>query len=291
MELASRDVVSRAEQTEINAGNGVDGCVFLDMRHLGLDVIRERLWQIREIGIDLAGVDIVDEPIPILPGMHYIMGGIKTDVWGRTNVPGLYAAGETACVSVHGANRLGANSLLDTVIFGKRSGMDATERARNENPRMPDERWAENAEKRLAAILAKPATEDRIAHVRQDMGRSMNEKVQVFREEEQLKSGLEDIKALKKRYEGVGVESKGKVFNTDLLFYIELGGMLDVAEMIAASAIQRKESRGAHYRTDYPARDDENWMHHIVCTYGASGPQLGTAPVTITRWEPQERKY
>jgi succinate dehydrogenase / fumarate reductase flavoprotein subunit len=291
MELASRDVVSRAEQTEINAGNGVDGCVFLDMRHLGMDVIRERLWQIREIGIDLAGVDVVEEPIPILPGMHYIMGGIKTDVWGRTNVPGLYAAGETACVSVHGANRLGANSLLDTVIFGKRSGMDAAERARTENPRMPDERWAETQEKKIAAMLAKPATEDRIANVRMDMGRSMNEKVQVFREEEQLKSGLEDIKALKKRYESVGVESKGKVFNTDLLFYIELGGMLDCAEMMCASAIQRKESRGAHFRTDFDKRDDENWLHHIVCTYDGSKLQLGTAPVTITRWQPEERKY
>jgi succinate dehydrogenase / fumarate reductase flavoprotein subunit len=219
------------------------------------------------------------------------MGGIKTDVWGKTNVPGLYAAGETACVSVHGANRLGANSLLDTVIFGKRSGMDAAERARSENPRMPDERWAETQEKKIAAMLAKPATEDRIANVRMDMGRSMNEKVQVFREEEQLKSGLADIQALKKRYESVGVESKGKVFNTDLLFYIELGGMLDCAEMICASAIQRKESRGAHYRTDFDKRDDENWLHHIVCTYDGSKLQLGTAPVTITQWQPEERKY
>jgi succinate dehydrogenase / fumarate reductase flavoprotein subunit len=169
--------------------------------------------------------------------------------------------------------------------------MDASERARTENPRMPDERWAEIQEKKLAAILAKPATEGRIANVRGDMGKAMNEKVQVFREEDQLKSGLEDIKALKKRYESVGVESKGKVFNTDLLFYIELGGMLDVAEMMVASAIQRKESRGAHFRTDYNKRDDENWMHHIVCTYDGSKLQLSTAPVTITRWEPQERKY
>ncbi|HZL94186.1 MAG TPA: FAD-binding protein, partial [Vicinamibacterales bacterium] len=259
--------------------------------HLGIDVIRERLWQIREIGIDLAGVDVVEEPIPILPGMHYIMGGIKTDIWGRTNVPGLYAAGETACVSVHGANRLGANSLLDTVIFGKRSGMDAAERARSENPRMPDERWADNVQKRISTILAKPATEDRVAHVRMEMGRTMNEKVQVFREEEQLKSALDDVKALKKRYEGVGVESKGKVFNTDLLFYIELGYMLDVAEMVCASAIERKESRGAHFRTDFNKRDDENWLHHITCSYDGSKLVLGKAPVTITRWTPEERKY
>ncbi len=239
MELASRDVVSRAEQTEINAGNGVDGCVFLDMRHLGLDVIRERLWQIREIGIDLAGVDIVEEPIPILPGMHYIMGGIKTDVWGRTNVPGLYAAGETACVSVHGANRLGANSLLDTVIFGKRSGMDAAERARNENPAHA-RRALGHERARSAWQTCSPSRRPRTASLTsaRTWAAAMNEKVQVFREEEQLKAGLADIKALKKRYETVGVESKGKVFNTDLLFYIELGGMLDVAEMIAASAIR-----------------------------------------------------
>jgi succinate dehydrogenase / fumarate reductase flavoprotein subunit len=292
MELASRDVVSRAEQTEINEGRGVDGCVFLDMRHLGMDVIRERLWQIREIGIDFAGVDIVTDPIPILPGMHYIMGGIKTDVWGRTTIPGLYAAGETACVSVHGANRLGANSLLDTIVFGKRSGMDAAVRVRTENITLPtDDRYAQAAEKKLSAILAKPMGEDRIAHVRRDMGETMNTKVQVFRKEEELKSALEDVKALKKRYEGVGVESKGKVFNTDLLFNVELGYMLDVAEMICASAIERKESRGAHTRLDFPTRDDANWLHHITCSYGASGPQLGTAPVTITRWEPQERKY
>jgi succinate dehydrogenase / fumarate reductase flavoprotein subunit len=291
MELASRDVVSRAEQTEINEGRGVDGCVMLDMRHLGIDVIRERLWQIREIGIDLAGVDVVEEPIPILPGMHYIMGGIKTDVWGRTNVPGLYAAGETACVSVHGANRLGANSLLDTIVFGKRSGMDASERASAENIRMPDNRYAEAVERRLSTLLSRPATEDRIAHVRMDMGRIMNEKVQVFRDEDQLKSALDDVKALKKRYDSVGVENKGKVFNTDLLFHIELGFMLECAEMVCASAIERKESRGAHFRTDFPKRVDEEWLHHITCTFGASGPQLGKAPVTVTRWEPEERKY
>jgi succinate dehydrogenase / fumarate reductase flavoprotein subunit len=257
-----------------------------------MDVIRERLWQIREIGIDFAGVDIVTDPIPILPGMHYIMGGIKTDVWGRTNIPGLYAAGETACVSVHGANRLGANSLLDTIVFGKRSGMDAAVRVRTENITLPsDDRYAQATEKKLATILARPMTEDRIAHVRMEMGRTMNTKVQVFRKEDEIKSALDDIKALKKRYETVGVESKGKVFNTDLLFNVELGYMLDVAEMVCVSAIERKESRGAHTRLDFPTRDDANWLHHITCSYSASGPQLGKAPVTITQWEPQERKY
>jgi succinate dehydrogenase / fumarate reductase flavoprotein subunit len=291
MELASRDVVSRAEQTEINEGRGVDGCVLLDLRHLGYDKIRERLWQIREIGIDFAGIDMVKEPIPILPGMHYIMGGIKTDIDGRTNVAGLYAAGETACVSVHGANRLGANSLLDTVIFGKRSGRDAAERARDLHTRLPDERYANEAKRRLQAILDRPMTDERIAHIRRDMGRAMNEKVQVFRTEEQLKSALEDVKALQKRYQTVGVESKGRVFNTDLLFHIELGFMLECAETICVSAIERKESRGAHTRLDFPNRDDEHWLKHITCSYAPQGPQLGELPVTITRWQPQERTY
>jgi succinate dehydrogenase / fumarate reductase flavoprotein subunit len=291
MELASRDVVSRSEQTEINEGRGVDGCVFLDMRHLGEDIIRDRLWQISEIALDFKGIDVTKQPLPILPGMHYIMGGIKTDVWGRTPVAGLYAAGETACVSVHGANRLGANSLLDTVIFGKRAGADASERARNSSVRMPDERYAFEAEKRLGALLSRPLSSERIANIRLDMGKTMNTKVQVFRQEDELQSALEDVKALKKRYETVGVEAKGKVFNTDLLFHIELGFMLECAEMVCASAVERKESRGAHFRTDFPARDDANWLHHITCTQGASGPQLGVQPVTITRWEPQERKY
>jgi succinate dehydrogenase flavoprotein subunit len=291
MELASRDVVSRAEQTEINEGRGIDGCVLLDMRHLGLDIIRERLWQIREIGIDLAGVDVVEEPIPILPGMHYIMGGIKTDILGRTPLPGLYAAGETACVSVHGANRLGANSLLDTIVFGRRSGIDAAERARSQDVRMPDDRYADRAEKYVGTLLDRPTNGDRIAKVRLDLGKVMNEKVQVFRTQDQLESALDDVQVLKKRYDLVGVESKGKVFNTDLLFHIELGFMLDCAEMICLSAIERKECRGAHYRLDYPQRDDANWLHHITCTNSDAGLQLGRLPVTLTQWELQERKY
>ena len=291
MELASRDVVSRSEQTEINEGRGIDGCVMLDMRHLGLDLIRERLWQIREIGIDLAGVDIVEEPIPVLPGMHYIMGGIKTDVDGKTPLAGLYAAGETACVSVHGANRLGANSLLDTVIFGRRSGVDGANRAHAENIRMPDERFLQATEKHINGVLARPGNGDRVAKIRLDLGRVMNEKVQVFRQEEPLKEALVEVKTLKKRYESVPVENKGKVFNTDLLFHIELGYMLDCAEMICVSAIERKESRGAHYRLDYPTRNDAEWLHHISCTNGPSGPALGKIPVTLTRWELMERKY
>ncbi len=291
MELASRDVVSRAEQTEINEGRGVNGCVFLDLRHLGEEKIRERLWQIREIGIDFVGVDIVKEPIPIKPGTHYAMGGIKTDKDGRTVLPGLYAAGEAACVSVHGANRLGANSLLDTIVFGRRSGVDAAERARTNTISLPGERYADEARRRIQELLDRPANGDRTAKIRIDMGNMMSEKVQVFRTEDQLKDAVKEVKKLKQRYAKVSVENKGKVFNTDLLFAIELGYLIDCAEMICVSAVERKESRGAHFRVDYPKRDDENWLKHIACTYRPEGPRLSDIPVTITRWQPQERKY
>ncbi len=291
MELASRDVVSRAERTEIDEGRGIDGCVLLDLRHLGYDKIRERLWQIRELGIDFAGVDMVTDPIPVRPGCHYIMGGIKTDMEGRTSIEGLYAAGETACVSVHGANRLGANSLLDTIIFGRHSGVDAAVRARSVEVAMPGERYAEDTRRRIQTLLDRPLNGDRVAKIRLDMGNMMSEKVQVFRNEENLKEAVEDLKGLRKRYETVGVQNKGKVFNTDILFGIELGFLIDCAEMTAVSAVERKESRGAHFRVDYPQRDDANFLKHIVCTYSPEGPKLSDMPVTITRWQPQERKY
>ena len=291
MELASRDVVSRAEQTEINEGRGIDGCVLLDVRHLGYDRIRERLWQIRELGIDFAGVDMVKDPVPVRPGCHYIMGGIKTDKEGRTSIEGLYAAGEAACVSVHGANRLGANSLLDTVIFGRHAGVDAAARARSMDGPLPGERYAEDTRKRLQAWLDRPLNADRVGKIRLDLGNMMFEKVQVFRTEDRLQEAVEGVRELKKRYETVGVENKGKVFNTDLLFAIELGFLLDCAEMTAVGAVERKESRGAHFRVDYPARDDANWLKHIACNYTPEGPKLTDIPVTITRWQPQERKY
>jgi succinate dehydrogenase flavoprotein subunit len=291
MELASRDVVSRSEQTEINEGRGVDGCVLLDLRHLGYDLIRDRLWQVREIGLDFLGIDMVKDPIPVRPGNHYLMGGIKTDINGRTPMEGLYAAGETACVSVHGANRLGANSLLDTVVFGRRSGVDAAERAKSKEISMPGERYAEEVARGIQGLLDRPLNGDRVAKIRLDMGNMMSEKVQVFRTEAQLKEAVEDLKGIRQRYDQVGVENKGKVFNTDLLFAIELGYMIDCAEMTAVSAVERKESRGAHFRVDYPQRDDANWLKHIACTYSPAGPQLSYTPVTITQWQPQERKY
>ena len=292
MELASRDVVSRAEQTEINAGNGVNGCVFLDCRHLGETLIKEKLSQIREIGIDLIGMDMVNELIPIRPGMHYVMGGIKTDVDGQTNLPGVYAAGECACVSVHGGNRLGANSLLDTIVFGERSGNHAATAARDmEYVEFDVDAVVNGEEERIQAIMDRPANGDRVASVRLAMGQSMNTNLAVYRHQAGLEETLRDLTDLKERYSTVPVDNKGRVFNTDLVFALELGFMLDCAEAVSVSALDRKDSRGAQARTDYPDRDDENWMKHVVVTKGEVGPEISYLPVTITNWTPEKRKY
>ena len=292
MELASRDVVSRAETTEIAGGGGVDGCVFLDCRHLGEKLVKERLSQIYDIGLDLVGVDITKELIPIRPGMHYQMGGIKTDVDGMTSVPGLYAAGECACVSVHGGNRLGANSLLDTVVFGHRSGNHAAEVAREmEYPSLDTNAWVQRDEQRIIGMLAREPNGDRVASIRLDMGTVMDRHLGVYRNEEGMKEAIGTIKDLKGRYDNIPVEDKGRVFNTDLVFALELGLMLDCAETIAVSALERKDSRGAHSRQDYTKRDDENWLKHILVTDSEAGPQVSHAPVVITQWQPEERKY
>ncbi len=292
MELASRDVVSRSEATEIAEGRGMDGCVLLDCRHLGEQLIKEKLSQIYDIGLDLVGIDITREPIPITPGMHYHMGGIKTDVDGRTNVPGLYAAGECANVSVHGGNRLGANSLLDTIVFGHRAGNHAAEITRGaEYKSFNTEAWAENEEQRLRDIVDREANGDRVARIRLDMGSTMNQYLGVFREESGMREALGTIAQLKDRYVRVPVEDKGRTFNTDLVFALELGFMLDCAESIVVGGIDRKESRGAHSRQDYTERDDENWLKHVLVTKSEEGPQVSYLPVVITQWQPEERRY
>ena len=291
MELASRDVVSRAEQTEIDDGRGIEECVLLDMRHLEERVIEERLWQIREIGLDFASVDITKEPIPVRPGVHYQMGGVKTDLTGATAVPGLYAAGEVACVSVHGANRLGANSLLDTVVFGRRAGEAAAKRARAVSLKPLPESVVEADRARIQEILDRPANGDRVARIRHDMGVFMTEHLGVFRTGEGISAAVDKMRELRGRHERAPVEDKGCIFNTDLVFAWELGFILDCAEGIAVSALARRESRGAHCRLDFPKRDDENWLCHTLCYYTAEGPRMDTAPVTITQWKPEERVY
>lgn len=291
MELASRDVVSRAEQTEINEGRGIDGCVLLDLRHLGRNFIEERLRYINEVTMDFLGMDLADQPIPIRPGMHYQMGGVKTNVDGATQIPGLYAAGECACVSVHGGNRLGANSLLDTVIFGRRSGVAATEFARGKAAPSVAETVIDTEQRRLRSIIEREIGEDSVASIRLEMGQVMNENLAVFREKDGMEAANRKIVELKEKARNVGIRDKGRVYNTALLFSLELEFMLDCAEVIAVSGLSREESRGAHFRVDMRERDDKNFLKHTVATKTEKGPNISFSPVTITKWQPEERKY
>jgi succinate dehydrogenase / fumarate reductase, flavoprotein subunit len=292
MELASRDVVSRAEQTEINEGRGFpDGTVALDITVVPRKRIHEALREIVNVGRDFAGVDITSEPIHIKPGNHYIMGGVKTDGDGRTNIAGLYAAGEVACVSVHGGNRLGANSLLDTLVFGRRSGVDAAEVARAVT--QPKTSWSsvDDEEARIADIIERPKNGRRTSQLKAELGATMDKHVAVFRDEAGLQQALEVVQRLKEEAKNVWVDDKGSVFNQDVLGALELDFMIDNAEAIVLGAIERKESRGAQFRTDYPERNDEEWLKHIVVTLEDGQPKLSYAPVTITKWQPEERRY
>ena len=300
MELASRDVVSRAEQIEINEGRGINGCVLLDCRHLGKKLIRERLSQIFEEAKSFANIDMTEEPVPVCPGMHYMMGGVKTDVEGRCwdltggwqGVPGLFAAGEAACLSLHGGNRLGANSLLDTVVFGRRAGRCAGEYAKTvAHPRLGDG-VVKDGEDSLKKILARPETDDTVARIRHEMGRSMIKGFGVFRDEEGMGFAQHTVGSLRERWNRVAIHDKGQVFNTSLIRALELDFMLDCAETIALGALTRTESRGAHFRTDCLHRDDDHWLKHILIHHRPGGPpQLDFLPVRITRWEPQVRVY
>ena len=291
LELASRDVVSRSEQTEIDADRGINGSVMLDMRHLGPDRIIERLPGSRELSMTFAGVDPIYEPVPVRPGAHYHMGGVETDSDGATELAGLYAAGECACVSVHGANRLGGNSLMETITFGRRAGTAAAEWALASTAADVPESAERDAERKLKELLDRTSGE-RPWQIRQELGESMLENFAVFRREEQMVREVEILQGLRERYRNVYVEDKGTVFNSDLTQAIELGNMLDTALCMVTAGIVRKESRGAHSRPyDYPTRDDENFMHHSIVHWRDDAPVLSTKEVRFTKWEPQERKY
>ena len=295
MELASRDVVSRAEQTEINEGRGVgpdgDG-IYLDITVVPKKRVLEALREIVNIGKDFAGTDITREPIIIRPGQHYIMGGVKTDANGQTPIPGLYAAGEVACVSVHGGNRLGANSLLDTLIFGRRSGEHAAARAKG-TP-MPDAGDAQlKADvQRIDDIIGRERTGRRISEIKDELGTTMNRHVAVYRDAGGLQQAHEVVRRLKEEAKSAYIDDRGTVFNQDVLGAIELGYMLDCAEAIVVAAIERKESRGAQFRTDFPERNDDEWLKHIdISRNGEDAPSVSYSPVTITQWQPEERRY
>jgi succinate dehydrogenase / fumarate reductase, flavoprotein subunit len=291
LELASRDVVSRSEQTEIDEGRGANGSVFLDMRHLGAERIIDRLPGSRELSMTFAGVDPIYDPVPVRPGAHYHMGGISTDNDGATELTGLYAAGECACVSVHGANRLGGNSLMETITFGRRAGHSAAEWALSNTTIDVPESVERDAERRLRALLDRTSGE-RPWKIREELGSSMLENFAVFRQEDKMLRQREIVLELRERYKNVYVEDKGDVFNSDLTQAIELGNMLDTALCMIEGGIWRRESRGAHSRpNDYPKRDDENFMVHTITRWQDDGVELTTAPVRVTKWEPEERKY
>jgi succinate dehydrogenase / fumarate reductase flavoprotein subunit len=291
MELASRDVISRAEQTEIDEGRGVDGSVLLDLRHLGAERIIERLHGTRELSMTYALIDPIHEPIPVRPGAHYHMGGVDTDNWGQTELTGLYAAGECACVSVHGANRLGGNALMETITFGRRVGQHAADWALTHTTVAVPQSQQTDAERELKTLLDRTKGERPWA-IRDELATTMHENFGVFRREDQMKKQGKIIAKLRDRYENVVVEDKGTLFNNDVTQALELGFLLDLAECMIPAGIERKESRGAHARPhDYPDRDDENYLRHTMTSLVDGKVKLDWKPVTITRFPPQERTY
>jgi len=291
MELAARDVISRAETMEIAKGNGINGNVLLDCRHIGAEVILKKLPQIHEMALDYVGIDMIEDPVPVRPGMHYQMGGVKTDVNGATYLPGLYAAGEVACVSVHGGNRLGANSLLDTIVFGRRSGKASSEYIKGVSLSKGHDDALAAEQQRIEELLARPYSGETHARLRLELGTMMDRYVGVFRDEAGLQAALRELASLRVRYDRVAVGDKGRVFNQALQFALELGFMLDCAETIIVSALDRKESRGAQSRTDYPERNDAEWLKHILVSDVAGKPEISYLPVTLTQWKPEARSY
>ena len=293
MELASRDVVSRAEQTEINEGRGFpDGTVALDITVVPKERIIQALREIVLVGRDFAGVDITREPIHIKPGNHYTMGGVRTDVDGATNIPGLYAAGEVACVSVHGGNRLGANSLLDTLVFGRRSGVHAAERAKGTPPARVSHSKLTGEQARIDAISGREkGSGPRVADIRRQLGETMDRNVAVFRDDRGLTHALSTVRDLTEQARSAYIDDHGRIFNQDVLGALELENMLELAQATCVAALHRTESRGAQFRTDFPDRNDDEWLKHINLTRGDDGPEISYSEVTMTQWEPQERVY
>jgi fumarate reductase flavoprotein subunit len=298
MELGPRDILSRAIMEEIAKGHTFEGpygnYVHLDIRHLGQKVIDKRLPFVRELTTKFVGIDPVHEPIPVRPVVHYMMGGVDTDIVGRTPLPGLYAAGEAACVTINGANRLGSNSLTECLVFGARVGAQAAGDVAEAPAPAQDSlaAMAQDEQRRLTdTYLDRTGGEERIAPIRRDLQATMERGAGVFRTESSLKESIEDVARLRERYQAIAIDDHDRAFNTELVAALELGNMLDVAETVLWSAVERRESRGSHTRRDYPERDDERYLRHSLA-YAAEGPpRVDYRDVTITRWPPAERKY
>jgi len=293
MELAPRDIVARAIRTEINEGRGINGeYVHLDLRHLGREKILERLPGIREISIYFAGVDPIDEPIPIKPGQHYSMGGVHTNKHGETPIIGLYSVGEASCMSVHGANRLGGNSLLETLVFGRVVG----EKIGAYLPSFPEpdsncvDDEAFRIREKLQELVLKETGESP-AEIREVLGSTMDSLVGVYRQESDLKAALNMIRELKERFKKVYAGHSEKRFNYSLIRILELENMIELAEVITMGALMRRESRGAHWRTDYPERDDENFLKHSLFTKIEDYIKTEYIDVNLGKFEVKERSY
>ncbi len=295
MELAPRDIVSRAEMIEMMEGRafvGPDGpYLALDLTHLGEGKINERLPFIREVAQRLVNVDPAREHIPVAPAAHYSMGGIRADIRAATPLPHLFAAGECACLSLHGANRLGSNSTAECLVFGAVAGEEAAKLALSSTlPDLPNDRLREEEKRVFDQVLGNEGGE-RVPELRKEMSNIMNDKVWIFRDEQGLTDAVREIRALKERFRRAKVEDSSRLFNLGLVNALELDFMLDLAEVTAFSALNRRESRGAHSRLDYPERNDREWLKHTLAYYTQGGPRLEYTPVTITKWRPVERKY
>ncbi len=296
-ELGPRDMISRAIMQEIAAGRGIKGpygeFVHLDLRHLGEAKIMERLPFVRTLATTYAGVDPVSQPIPIRPVVHYMMGGVDTDIDGATSLPGLYAAGEAASVSINGANRLGSNSLTECLVFGARSGEKAIEFARGTSAGSEATLVAQTQEDaaRIDALRGRRKGGEKISQIRREMQKTMEEGCGVYREQASMHESVRVMAQLRGRVSDLQLEDSSKVFNTEILTALELANMVDVAEAVALAAAARKESRGAHACSDYTARNDQEFLHHSVVHFSPGGPRLDRKPVTITRFQPEERKY
>ena len=299
MELGPRDILSRSMIMEMKAGRAFKGLygeyLGLDLRHLGEATIDKKLPMVRELTEKYMGLDPINEPIPVRPGQHYMMGGVSTNIRGETAVPGLYAVGETACVSINGANRLGSNSLSECLVFGTATGRAAVEFVKKK-PAFPGAATIRDALKKEEArvfdgLFGRERGKETVAGVRVEMQQLMERDVGIFRETTALSDACTKLANLRERFSQVALTDKDRVFNTELTAVLELDFMLDVATAIAHSALQRKESRGAHSRTDFPDRDDANFLKHSLAFRTDGAPRIDYAPVTITKWQPVERKY